>query len=80
MGLGTAWCMNTPTPNGTRRLWWLPEAKETLAFLAGLGILFHQTAIAPTAQTILVVAAVAMMGVLGSGVAQRALKRLLDEK
>lgn len=70
--------MSTPTPNG-RKLWWLPEAKEALAFLAGLGILFHQTAIARTAQTILVVAAVAMMGVLGSGVAQRALKKILED-
>lgn len=70
--------MSTPTLNG-RRLWWLPEAKEALAFLAGLGILFHQTVLAKAAQTILVVAAVAMMGVLGSGVAQRALKRVLED-
>jgi hypothetical protein len=63
-----------------RKLWWLPEAKETLAFLAGLGILFHQTVLASAAQTILVVAAVAMMGVLGSGVAQRALKRVLEDE
>jgi hypothetical protein len=69
--------VSTSAQNG-RRLWWLPEVKESLAFLAGLGILFHQTAIAPAAQTILVVAAVAMMGVLGSGVAQRALRKVLE--
>jgi hypothetical protein len=67
----------TPTP---RRLWWLPEAKEALAFILGVGILVHQTVAAAAAQTVLVVAAVAMMGVLGSGVAQRALKRILEDE
>jgi hypothetical protein len=61
-----------------RKLWWLPEAKEAAAFIAGLGILFHQTAIAPAAQTILVVVAFAMLGVMGSGLAQRALRKILE--
>jgi len=67
-------------PYRNTKLWWIPPLKEFIAFFAGLGILFHQTVVAPRAQTILVVAAVAMMGVLGSGVAQRALKKLIDEE
>ncbi len=73
--------MNMPQPNG-RKIWWLPQAKEALAFLLGCFVLIYETVYAPRVEVILVVAAVAMMGVLGSGVAQRALKRILieDEK
>ena len=70
--------MSTPRTNG-RRLWWLPEVKEALAFVLGTFILIHQTAFASQVEVVLVVAGVALLGVLGSGVAQRALRRLIDE-
>jgi hypothetical protein len=66
-------------PYRNTKLWWIPPVKEFIAFFAGIGLLFQQAIFAPQAQTILVVAAVAMMGVLGSGVAQRALKRIIEE-
>lgn len=74
-----AGCMNVSRTNG-RRLWWLPDVKEALAFVLGCFILIHQTVFASRVEVILVVAAVAMMGVLGSGVAQRALKRLIEDE
>ena len=72
--------MSTPTANGRRRLWWLPDVKELGAFLLGSFILVYETVYAPQVEIILVVAAVAMMGVLGSGVAQRALKRIIEDE
>jgi hypothetical protein len=57
----------------------LPQLKELIAFIVGTGMVVHQTVFAPKAQTILVVAGIALMGVLGSGVAQRALKKLIEE-
>lgn len=71
--------MSTPRTNG-RRLWWLPELKEALAFVLGSFILIYQTVFASRVEVILVVAGVALMGVLGSGVAQRALKRLIEDE
>lgn len=62
------------------RLWWLPGLKEVLAFLLGTFILVYETVFAPRVEIILVVAAIAMMGVLGSGVAQRALKRIIEDE
>lgn len=53
--------------------------KELLAFGIGATIVLHQTFLAQAAQTILVVAGIALMGVLGSGVAQRALRKLIEE-
>lgn len=70
--------MTAHRANG-RKLW-LPEVKETLAFVLGSFILIYQTVYAAKVEVILVVAAVAMMGVLGSGVAQRALKRVLEDE
>lgn len=57
----------------------VPQLKELLAFGIGSTIVLHQALLATKAQTILVVAGVALMGVLGSGVAQRALKKLIEE-
>ena len=62
-----------------RRLWWLPDVKEALAFVIGAFMLIHQTVYASRVEVILVVAGVALMGVLGSGVAQRALRKLIEE-
>lgn len=57
----------------------IPKVKELIAFVIGTTIVLHQTIFAKQAQTILVVAGLALMGVLGSGVAQRALKKLIEE-
>lgn len=79
MATAASWCMNAPKSNG-RRLWWLPDVKELGAFLLGSFILIYETVFAVKPEIILVVAAVAMMGVLGSGVAQRALRRLIEDE
>lgn len=62
-----------------KRLWWVPELKEVGAFLIGSFILIYETVYSSHVDTILVLAGVAMMGVLGSGIAQRALRKLLEE-
>lgn len=70
----------TQSLNGRRRLWWLPDVKEALAFVLGAFILVYETVYASKVEIILVVAAVAMMGVLGSGVAQRALRKIVEDE
>lgn len=54
--------------------------KEALAFVLGAFILVYETVYASKVEIILVVAAVAMMGVLGSGVAQRALRKIVEDE
>ena len=55
--------MTTRQPND-RRLWWLPDVKEALAFVVGTFMLIHQTVFASRVEVILVVACVSLMGVL----------------
>lgn len=62
-----------------RVLWWLPGAKEVVAFMLGVFILVYETVFATHVEVTLVAAAVALMGVLGSGVAQRVLAKLIEE-
>lgn len=79
--------MSTPTPRRRRsppsrrpsvleQQW--PFVRDVGATLIGAFILVEQTIFTAKAQTVLVVAGLALLGVPASGVAQRILARYLD--
>lgn len=62
----------------TAQVFW-PFVRDVGATMMGAFILIDQTVIAKSAQTILVVAGMALLGVPASGLAQRLLQRYVDQ-
>lgn len=67
----------SPTARQVNQAWSI--ARDAFALVVGAFMLIWETVFAKQAQSILVVAGVAALGITGTGIAQRALRSLLTE-